>query len=48
MEELARDKNSSLLQKSVIYGWQKFYHIASGCVFTTLHFLHNLLMVPIS
>jgi hypothetical protein len=36
MEELARDKHSSLLQKFVIYGWKKFYNIGSWAEFSTI------------
>jgi hypothetical protein len=45
---LARNKNSSLLRKFVNYGQKKIDNFSPWAVFTTLYFLPNLRMGPIS
>jgi len=45
LEGLARDKHSSLLQKSLIMDIKGFITSGQGALFTTTHFLRNLIGV---
>ncbi len=48
MENFTKDKNSSLLRKSVFYGQKKFYNIGPRAQYYKTFYLRNLQMSVIS